>query len=344
MRFRGNGLPSSIGILLVASLSSAAPDAAYRIEKVVKVGGDGGWDYLTVDSEARRLYVTRQTRVLVFNADDLSSVGEIPNTNGVHGVALAPDLGKGFTSNGRSGTVTIFDVKTLKPLDEVKVTGENPDAILYNPVSRRVFAFNGRSDNVTVLDAGGGRVVGTVALGGKPEFAAHDKNGLVYVNLEDKSEVAVMDAEGTAVLKKWPLAPCEEPSGMAVDRRRGRLFIGCGNRLMAVVDVSNGRVLATLPIGEGVDANGFDAATGLAFSSNGDGTLTIAREDPDGHFAVAGNVTTQRGARTMALDEKTHRVFLATSDFGPAPSPTADQPHPRPSRVPDTFRLLVLAP
>lgn len=344
MRFRHNGPWSTIWLLLVASLSSAAPDAAYRIEKVVKVGGDGGWDYLTVDTAARRLYITRQTRVMVFDADDLSSVGEIPNTSGVHGVAIATDLGKGFTSNGRAGTVTIFDLKTLKPIDEVKVTGENPDAILYNPTSQRVFAFNGRSGNVTVLDAGKGDVVGTLALGGKPEFAASDKNGLVYVNLEDKSEVAVLDAEGHAILRRWPLAPCEEPSGMAIDRRRGRLFIGCGNRLMAIVDIANGKVLATLPIGEGVDANGFDSSTGLAFSSNGDGTLTVVREDPEGHFAVAGNVATQRGARTMALDEKTHRVFLATSDFGPPPSPTADQPHPRPSRVPDTFRLLVLAP
>jgi YVTN family beta-propeller protein len=344
MRLRYIKTCATIGLLLVASLTSAAPDAEYRIEKVVKVGGDGGWDYLTVDSAARRLYVTRQSRVLVFDADSLANVGEIPNTGGVHGVAIATDLGRGFTSNGRAGTVTIFDLKTLKPIDEVKVTGENPDAILYNPISKRVFAFNGRSENVTVIDATNGKVLGTVALGGKPEFAANDKNGLVYVNLEDKSEVAVLDAEGNSVLKKWSLAPCEEPSGMAIDRRRGRLFIGCSNRLMAVVDVSTGKVLATLPIGEGVDANGFDPATGLAFSSNGDGTLTVAREDPEGHFAVAENVPTQRGARTMALDEKTHRVFLVTSDFGPPPSPTADQPHPRPSRVPETFRVLVLAP
>jgi DNA-binding beta-propeller fold protein YncE len=344
MRPRRGWLHLAIGLLLIASLSFARPDAAYRIEKVVKVGGDGGWDYLTVDGAARRLYVTRQTRVMVFDADNLSSVGEIANTEGVHGVAIAPDLEKGFTSNGRANSVTIFDLKTLKPIDEVKVTGENPDAILYNPVSKSVFAFNGRSDNATVLDAGSGKVDGTVVLGGKPEFAASDAKGLVYVNLEDKSEVVVLDAQGSGVLKRWPLAPCEEPSGMAIDRQRGRLFIGCGNRLMAVVDVASGKVLATLPIGDGVDANGFDPSTGLAFSSNGDGTLTVVREEPGGRFTVAGNVATQRGARTMALDEKTHRVFLVTADFGPPPSPTADQPHPRPSRIPDTFRLLVLVP
>ena len=208
---------------------------------------------------------------MVFDADTLESVGEIPNTAGVHGVALAPDLGRGFTSNGRASTVTIFDLKTLKPLNEVKVTGENPDAILYDGLSKQVFAFNGRSANVTVLDAATGKVNSTVALGGKPEFAVTDLDGRVYVNIEDKSEVVVLDARKPEVLKRWPLAPCEEPSGMAIDRATKRLFIGCDNRMMVMLDAVSGRVVATVPIGEGVDGNGFDPGTGLAFSSNGEG-------------------------------------------------------------------------
>jgi DNA-binding beta-propeller fold protein YncE len=330
---------------LAAVLASAAAQTGpgYRVVQKVAVGGDGGWDYLTVDPSARRLYVTRGTRVMVFDADSMAPVGEIPNTAGVHGVALAPELGRGFASDGRASLVTIFDLKTLKTVDEVKVTGDNPDAILYDPPSKQVFAFNGRSANATVLDAVTGKVNGTVPLGGKPEFAATDLAGRVFVNIEDKSEVVVLDAGKREVLARWPLAPCEEPSGMAIDRSKKRLFVGCGNKLMAVVDAASGKVLATVPIGDGVDANGFDPGTGLAFSSNGEGTLTVVHEASAGKFAVLETVPTERGARTMALDEKTHRVFLATADFGPPPSPTADQPHPRPSLVPGSFRILVVA-
>jgi len=330
--------------LVVPSAARAEQAPRYRVVQRVRVGGDGGWDYLTVDSPARRLYVTHGTRVLVFDADTLAPVGEIPGTAGVHGVALAPDLGRGFTSNGRTSTITIFDLKTLKVIDEVKVTGENPDAILYDPASKQVFAFNGRSANVTVLDAATGKVNGTVALGGKPEFAATDLEGRIFVNIEDKSEVAVLDARSLEVLKRWPLAPCEEPSGLAIDRKGKKLFVGCSNRMMAILDTTTGAVVATVPIGEGVDANAFDPETGLAFSSNGEGTLTVARQDSPGRFSVVESVQTQRGARTMALDEKTHRIFLVTAEFGPPPSPTAEQPHPRPSLVPGTFTLLVADP
>ena len=324
-----------------ATLCAESP-SGYAVVREVHLGGEGGWDYLTVDPAERRLYVTRSTRVVVLDADTLAQVGEIPNTAGVHGVALAPELGRGFTSNGKAGTVTIFDLKTLKPLDEVKVTGENPDAILYDAPSKQVFAFNGRSGNVTVLDGATGKVKATVALGGKPEFAATDLDGRVYVNIEDKSEVVALDTRTLEVLRRWPLAPCEEPSGMAIDRARKRLFIGCGNRMMAMVDLTSSKVVATVAIGQGVDANAFDPGTGLAFSSNGEGTLTVAREDGASALTVLEDVKTQRGARTMALDEKTHRVFLATADFGPPPSPTAEQPHPRPPAVPDTFRIVVV--
>ncbi|HSS43841.1 MAG TPA: PQQ-binding-like beta-propeller repeat protein [Thermoanaerobaculia bacterium] len=332
-------LPAFLG----AASTGAADEPGYRVVRRLEIGGDGGWDYLAVDSAARRLYVTRSTRVMALDADSGAVVGEIPDTAGVHGVAIAPELGRGFTSNGRSSTISIFDVKTLKPVSEIKSTGENPDAILYDPASRRVFAFNGRSASATAIEAATGQIAGTIALDGRPEFAAADGNGRVYVNLEDKSIVAVIDARKLAVEKRWPLAPCEEPSGMAIDREHKRLFVGCGNRRMAVLDAENGRVVTTVPIGEGVDANGYDPGTGLAFSSNGDGTLTVVREDSPDRYSLAQTVVTQTGARTMALDEKTHNIFLATARFGPPPSPTAERPHPRPSIVPGSFVILVVA-
>lgn len=331
--------------LLLAALASAArPAAAYKVAQTIAVGGEGGWDYLVVDAAARRLYVTRGTRVMVFDADTLARVGEIPDTAGVHGVALAPELHRGFTSNGRAGTVTVFDPATLKTLSTVKVTGQNPDAILYEPRSKQVFTFNGRSGDATALDAESGKVRATIPLGGKPEFAVADPEGLVYVNIEDKSEMVVFDAARASVLHRWPLAPCEEPSGLAIDTKAKRLFAGCSNKMMAVVDATTGKVVATPPIGSGVDANAFDAARSLAFSSNGDGTLTVVGAESPDRYAVLQNVATLRGARTMALDSKTGRIFLVTADYGPPPSPTAEQPRPRPSMVPDSFKLLVIAP
>jgi DNA-binding beta-propeller fold protein YncE len=331
-----------LAFALVAVSTHAQADSGYKVSKKVRVGGEGGWDYLAVDSAARRLYVTRGTHVMVFDADTLAPAGEIPNTNGVHGVALDPELNRGFASNGKTSTVTIFDLKTLKPVDEVKVTGENPDAILYDPASNRVFAFNGRSANATVLDPATGKVTATLALGGRPEFATSDFEGHVFVNIEDKSEVVEIDSRKPAVLAHWPLAPCQEPSGMAIDRAHKRIFSGCDNKMMAVVDAASGKVVATVPIGEGVDANAFDPAAQLAFSSNGDGTLTVVKEESPNKFTVLENVATAPRARTMALDEKTHRVFLVTAEFGPPPSPTAEQPRPRPPMVPDTFTILVL--
>jgi hypothetical protein len=331
-------------VLFVALFSSApAQSESYALWKRVKVGGEGGWDYLEVDPDARRFYVTRSTRVMVFDADTLAQVGEIPDTQGVHGVALAPDLGRGFTSNGRANTVTAFDLKSLQRIADWKVSGENPDAIAYDAPTHRVFTFNGRSSNATSLDARSGNVVATIPLGGRPEFAVSDGAGRVYVNIEDKSEVAAIDPAKSTVVARWPLAPCEEPSGMAIDRKSKILFIGCSNRLLGIVDASTGKVVGTLPIGDGVDANKFDPGTGLAFSSNGEGTLTVIGKNVRGEYAVLQNVTTQRGARTMAIDEKTHRAYLVTAEFGPPPSPTAEQPHPRPSIVPGSFTILVYA-
>lgn len=337
------GLSICLFILVLSAVASfgQASSSGYHVTKKITLGGEGGWDYLTVDSDARRIYISRATHVIVVNADTGAVVGDIPNTTGVHGIAIVPKEGKGFTSNGRDSTVTIFDLKTLKVLNRVKV-GKNPDAIIYDPASHRVFTFNGAGADATAIDARSGEVVGTIALGGRPEFAVADGKGGVFVNLEDKSSVVAFDSRKLTVTSTWPLAPCEEPSGMAIDRKHRRLFVGCSNKMMAVVDADSGKVLKTLPIGRGVDANGFDPQSELAFSSNGDGTLTVVHEDSPDEFSVVDNVATARGARTMALDEKTHNVFLVTAQFGPPPAPTPDRPRPRPSIVPGTFMLLVV--
>src|ERR1051325_9858406 len=285
----------SLGILFAALLfaatanvkgqaqqtTNAKPATGYHLLKRIEVGGEGGWDYLTVDSAARRLYVSHATRVVVIDVDKGSVVGEIPDTKGVHGIAIAPELGRGFTSNGAAATATIFDLKTLNVLGQVK-TGTNPDAIIYDPASRRVFAFNGRSNDATAIDAASGNVAGTLAVGGKPEFAVADGKGMVYVNIEDKSEIVAIDSNKLTVKARWPLAPGEEPSGLAMDRKARRLFAVCSNKKMIVMNADDGHVVADLPTGGGTDAAAFDPETNLAFSSNGEGTLTVVREDsPD---------------------------------------------------------------
>ena len=328
-----------VALLAIAAIAASAP--GYHLVKTYKIGGVGGWDYLTLDSSARRLYISRATHVIVIDADSGKAVGDIADTPGVHGIALASDLGRGFISNGREGTVSIFDIKSLKTLNKIKV-GDNPDAILYEPVTKRVFTFNGRSQDATALDAAKGEVLGTIKLGGKPEFAVSDEKGTVFVNIEDKSELVALDPDKLTVKAHWPLAPCQEPSGLAMDGKNRRLFAGCDNKMMAVVDADKGKVLATLPIGDGVDANAFDPVTNLAFASCGEGVLSVIREESLDKFSVAENVKTQQRARTMALDPKTHQVYLVTAEFGPPPAATPEQPHPRPSIMPDTFVVLVM--
>src|SRR2546425_5608481 len=293
--------------LLVTSFAMAA--SGYHVIKTYMLGGDGGWDYLTFDGSSRRLFISRATHVMVIDADSGRSLGDIPDTPGVHGIALAPDLGRGFISNGREGTVTIFDLKSLKSLGKVKV-GDNPDAILFDPATNRVFTFNGHSNDSTAIDAAKGVVVGTIKLDGKPEFAVSDGKGEIFVNLEDKSQLLALDPNKLEVKSTWPLKPCEEPSGLAIDRNNRRLFAGCDNKLMAVVDADNGKVITTLPIGEGVDANAFDQETGLAFASCGEGVLTVAHEDSPDKFNVVENSPTQRGARTWRPIPRPHRFFL----------------------------------
>ena len=331
---------------LSVSLAAAAVAAAgpgYHVTQTYKVGGEGGWDYLTADAGARRVYISRGTHVMVMDADSGKIVGDIADTPGVHGIALAPELGKGFVSNGRENTVSIFDLKTLATSSKVK-TGENPDAILYDPATKRVFTFNGRSQDSTAIDAATGSVLGTIKLDGKPEFAASDAKGEIFVNIEDKSELTAIDPNKLEVKAKWPLAPCTEPSGLSIDRKNRRLFVGCDNKMMAVVDADSGKVLATPAIGEGVDATTFDDETGLAFASCGqDAVLTVVKEESPGKFSVAENVPTKRGARTLALDSKTHNVFVVTADFGPRPAPTSDNPRPHPPMLPDSFVVLVVS-
>jgi len=321
-------------------LSAAGQDL--RVIKTYKLGGDGGWDYLTVDPESHHLFISLSTRVIVIDTESGKPVGEIPDTPGVHGIALANDLGRGFTSNGREGTVSIFDLKTLKPISKVQSVGENPDAILFDPATRRVFTFNGRSHNSTAIDAASGNIVGKIELGGKPEFGVSTGEGELFVNIEDKSELLALDPKELKVKSRWPLAPCESPSGLAIDKKNRRLFVGCDNKMMAVVNADTGKVMTTLPIGDGVDADRFDPDKKLAFASCGEGVLTLVKEDSPDKFSVVQNLKTERGARTMELDPKTHKIYLVTAKFGPPPAATAEQPHPRPSILPDTFEVLAV--
>jgi DNA-binding beta-propeller fold protein YncE len=326
---------------LVLAANSYAADSGYHIIKRLKVGGEGGWDYLTVDGAARRLYISRSTHVMVMDLDTDKVVGDIPNTAGVHGIAVAPELNRGFTSNGKADTSTIFDLKTLKVLGEVK-TGGNPDAIIYEPVSKKVFTFNGHSKDATVFDAVSGKVVRTIPLGGKPEFAAIDGKGKVYVNIEDTNEVVEIDSLKACESRRFSLSPCEEPTGMGIDSEHGRVFSGCHNKIMTILDTSAGKVIATVTIGENVDGNGFDAGTGLAFSSNGDGTLTVVREVSPVNFTVVETVATQRGSRTMAIDPKTHNIYLPAAQFAQPGKSTPAGPKQRPVMVKGSFEVLVV--
>lgn len=318
-----------------------APGASgYHLIKKVKLGGPGGWDYLTVDAATHRVFISRGTHVMVVDPDSGAVVGDVPNTQGIHGIALVPDLKKGFTSNGKTETSTIFDMATYKTLGEAK-TDKDPDAIIYDPGSKRVFTFNGDANSATAIDAATGAVAGTVVLGGGPEFAAADGKGHVFANLEDKSQLVKFDSKTLKVENTWPLAPCESPSGLAIDAEHEILVVGCHNKLMTFVDGNSGKVIGTVPIGQGVDANRFDPGTGFAFASCGDGTLTIAHEDSPNKFSLVEVINTQRGARTMALDRSNHNVYLVTAEFGPTPEPTPEHPRPRPPAIPDTFTLLI---
>jgi DNA-binding beta-propeller fold protein YncE len=324
----------ALAFTLTAGPRPAGP-SGYQITKSVPLPDEGGWDYVAVDSDARRIYVSHATKVLVLDADSFAVVGEIADTQGVHGIAIAPDLGRGYTSNGRAGTVTIFDLKTLKTIDTSK-TGENPDAIAYDSVSKRVFTFNGKSKDATVINAADGSIVTTIPLGVKPEFAAVDGKGKIYVNLEDSAEMVEIDTQTAKVLHRWPMKPCESPSGLFMDQKNRRLFAGCDNKMLAVINADTGKVIATPAIGEGVDATAYDPGTGFVLSSNGEGTLTVIKQDGADKYSVLDNVPTKRSARTMGLDLKTHTVVLPAAEFLPA-----KEGERRGAMKPGTFVLLI---
>jgi YVTN family beta-propeller protein len=332
----------TLGLAPTAWAAAAPADSAMQVMQQWKIGGAGAWDYLTVDS-SHRLFLSRGTQVDVVDTQSGRILGSIPNTQGVHGIALAPDLHRGFTSNGRADSVTVFDLDSLKTIQEAKVPGHNPDAILYEPQGKHVFTFNGRSKDVTVLDAKTLAVVATIPVPDKPEFAQDDHAGHIFVNIEsDPGQMVVIDSRKLTVQSTWPLPGCNSPSGLAIDRGHHRLFSVCDANIMAVTNGDTGAQVAQVPIGKGPDAAGYDEKRGLVFSSNGEGTLTVIRQESSDRYRVLDNVKTQAGARTMALDPSAGRVYLVTAQFGPPPAATAQQPHPRPAPVPDSFTVLVV--
>ena len=309
-------LPLLIFTLSLSLLAASAQTAGgYHVIKKIPIPGEGSWDYLTVDESARRLYVSHGTQVEVLDVDSGAIVGKIANTPGVHGIAIAPELGRGFVSNGQSSTVTIFDLKTLNTISQVP-TGKKPDAIIYDPATSRVFAFNGGSNSATAIQAADGKVAGTVDLGGGPEFAVADGSGYVYDNLEDESLVLKINSRTLKIEQRWPTAPCASPSSMAMDRPNRRLFIGCRSKVMAVMNADTGQVITTLPIGDHVDATAFDPDSRLIFNSNGEGTITVIHQDSPDKYSVVESVKTLPRAKTMALDPKTHQLFLSTAEAG----------------------------
>ncbi len=336
-------------ILFVAALvvpqgwtqRSSAPQ--YHLIKKVVLGGEGGWDYFTVDPATHHIFIGRGDYIMVLDPDG-NVVGKVDvgKTNEAHAVALAPDLHRAFTSNGGGSSITIFDPDALKVIGEVKIADRDTDDIQYEPVSKRVFTFNGgKGSDATAIDAVKGVVVGKVPLGGKPETAQADGQGHLYVNIEDKSELREIDAQTLQVMHSWPLAPCKNPSGQAIDVAHSLLIIGCHNGLMEFWDYANGKVAGTVPIGKGVDANRFDPGTGLAFASLGDGTITVAHEDAPDKFIVVQTISTMKGARTMALDTANHNIYTVSAEFLPPPAPTPKDPHPWPEMKPGTFTLMI---
>jgi YVTN family beta-propeller protein len=334
----------TIGSTLILLGSTALADEAYKFLSEIQIGGEGGWDILTIDSAANRLYLSHAAKVVVVDLDKNSVVGEIADTPGVHAFVAAPEVGRGFSSNGKESKSSVVDLATLKTVSKLD-TGQNPDAIVYEPRRSEVYVFNHTGHSATVIDAKTATLSATIELGGTPEFAAVDeKTGRVYCNIEDKSEVAVIDATKHEVVARWSLAPGEEPSGIALDAAHHRLFAGCHNKMMIMLDTETGKIVGDVPIGAGVDGCAFDDASQLAFASCGDGTTTIAKEETPQKLSVLQTLKTERGARTMALDPKTHRIYLPTARFQPAPSPSPGASPARPTILPNTLKLLVYGP
>ncbi|HEX4638233.1 MAG TPA: hypothetical protein VH170_01970 [Chthoniobacterales bacterium] len=333
--------------LLFAILFAAASvvqSQQFQFVNEIPIGGEGGWDILTIDSAAERLYLSHATKVVVVDLNANKVAGEIANTPGVHAFVAVPEFNRGFSSNGKENKSSVVDLTTLKTISKID-TGQNPDAIVYEPKRKEVYVFNHSGNSVTVIDAKETKVVATISLPGNPEFAAVDENaGRVYVNLEDKSEVAVIDSAKHEVIAHWPLAPGEEPTGIALDTAHHRLFAACHNKMMVMVDAENGKVIANVPMCSGTDGCAFDEAMQLAFASCGEGAVTIAHEDSPDKLSILQTLKTERGARTIALDPKTHRIYLPSAQFQPAPSPSPGASPARPTVVPNTLKLLVYRP
>lgn len=336
-----------IGCLVLISgsilIKAQTPASQYKLVNKFHIEGDGGWDYLNVDESGGRIFVSHGNIVQVIDEKDGKLLGTIPDTKGVHGIAIAADQNKAFISNGRDSSVTIIDLKSLAFITKVPVTGLNPDAIIYDPFSHKVFAYNGRTSNATVIDAVSNKVVATIKLDGKPESSVTDGKGKVYVNIEDKSEISEINSVTNAVEQTWSIAPGEEPSGLAFDNETHRLFAVCGNKLMIVVDALSGKVITTLPTGNGTDGAAFDPELKRAYSSNGEGTLTVVQEVNPNEFKVLENVPTLQGARTITIDKKTHHIFMSTAEFE-TPGPAAGNAGRRPPMKPGTFMVLDVAP
>jgi len=328
-------------LLIIASITNVLGQN-YKVSKKLNVAGNEGWDYLAVDDVNQHLFVSHGSIVNVIDLKSDTSIATIPDTKGVHGIAIANDLNKAFISNGKDNSITVINLKTFELIEKVKINGVNPDAILYDTFSSKVFIYNGKSNDATVLDANTNQVVKTIAFGGKPEFSVTNNKGLVYVNIEDKNEIKVINTATLEVANTWKITPGDEPSGLAIDTETNRLFSVCGNKLMIVVDASNGKIIKTLPIGDGCDGVIFDAKNKLVFSSNGEGTITIVKEENASTFSVLETIKTQKGARTIALNKTTNQLYLPTAEFGAKPQPTIENPRPRASIVPNSFVVLVV--
>ncbi len=331
-------------LLLLPAVGAFAQSTGYKIVRRIPVGGEGPWDYLRIDPDGSRIFVTHGSHVFVVDLAGGKVVGDIAiaNTKSVHDVALAPDLGKGFTSNGSANTVTIFDLKTLKPISEIKIKGLDPDPIVYEPTTKRVFTFNAKSKDATAIDATNGQVVGTVALGGAPEEAQADGKGNIFVNIDDTSSMVQFDAKTLAIKgKPWPLAPCEGPSALTYDAAHRRFFAAC-DKVMVVVNADTGKVVASPPIGGDPDGNGYDPGTGLLFASCKEGLISVIHQDSADKYSVVTNITTQFGTSTMALNPKNHHVYTVSADYK-TPAKTADNPKPRPQQIAGSFVILELA-
>ncbi len=332
-------------VLLLGGLALAnPPQGGYHLLKKYELGAPPGgkeyWDYITFDASTRRLYISHNTEVKVVDADSGTIIGDIPDLKRVHGIALVPDLGRGFISDGGADEAVVFDIKTLKVTGHIK-TGGNPDCILYEPTSKHIFTMNGKSNDATVIDPVTETVVATIPMGGRPEYAVADGKGMIYDNIEDRDEVVALDSHTNTVKAHWPIAPSGGATAMEMDVQHRRLFIGGRNKVLAIMDADTGKVLQTFPIGDGVDTNIYEPETALLFTATREGTLHIFHEDTPDKFSLVETIKTEFGARNMALDSKTHKLFIDTADFAPAAAPTTEQPKPQPTPVSGTFRLLV---